>query len=196
MRKYIANQSQRGGGEEGKKKKKDKQRPETENIFFKACISMASRRLFNSKSSNIYLSPESFDSLTTGSHVEFDEADLYNFNESLQLETKKSTPTSRSKKSLRKIDRPERDNTVTSASLPVNVPDWSKILKEDPPGNSQNIGSYDDNSDQDDRIPPHEYLARVRGASFSVHEGFGRTLKGRDLRCVRNAIWQKTGFED
>ncbi|KAJ1424369.1 Senescence regulator S40 [Sesbania bispinosa] len=36
----------------------------------------------------------------------------------------------------------------------------------------------------------------TRVASFSVHEGVGRTLKGRDLSRVRNAIWAKTGFQD
>nr|CAD1843665.1 unnamed protein product [Ananas comosus var. bracteatus] len=45
-------------------------------------------------------------------------------------------------------------------------------------------------------IPPHELLDRNRAASFSVHEGVGRTLKGRDLSRVRNAIWEKTGFQD
>ncbi|GKD91693.1 putative senescence regulator S40 [Tanacetum coccineum] len=55
---------------------------------------------------------------------------------------------------------------------------------------------YDDDDDnEDDWLPPHEYLARVRSASFSVHEGVGRTLKGRDLSRLRNAIWKQTGFE-
>ncbi|WMV44728.1 hypothetical protein MTR67_038113 [Solanum verrucosum] len=54
----------------------------------------------------------------------------------------------------------------------------------------------DGDSDNENRIPPHEYLARTRVASFSVHEGIGRTLKGRDLSRVRNAIWKKIGFED
>jgi hypothetical protein len=40
-------------------------------------------------------------------------------------------------------------------------------------------------------------MCRERAAaSFSVREGAGRTLKGRDLRRVRNAIWEKTGFQD
>ncbi|KAL2239439.1 uncharacterized protein LOC105170296 [Sesamum indicum] len=90
------------------------------------------------------------------------------------------------------------------ASLPVNVPDWSKILKEEYRENRRR--DSDDDYDEDEaeeegnRIPPHEFLARqmarTRIASFSVHEGIGRTLKGRDLSRVRNAIWQKTGFED
>ncbi|CAD5171230.1 unnamed protein product [Musa acuminata subsp. malaccensis] len=31
---------------------------------------------------------------------------------------------------------------------------------------------------------------------FSVLKGAGRTLKGRDLRRVRNVVLQKTGFLD
>ncbi|KAL7612326.1 hypothetical protein Lser_V15G08411 [Lactuca serriola] len=95
----------------------------------------------------------------------------------------------------------------TAKSLPVNVPDWSKILrdeyKHDDHGRRENdydhdhVGfDVDDDDDEDDeRLPPHEYLARTRIASFSVHEGLGRTLKGRDLSRVRNAIWKQTGFE-
>ncbi|KAL3849451.1 hypothetical protein ACJIZ3_011333 [Penstemon smallii] len=64
----------------------------------------------------------------------------------------------------------------------------------------ENIREYDYDEEYSDdkvnRIPPHEFLARTRIASFSVHEGIGRTLKGRDLSRVRNAIWQKTGFQD
>lgn len=93
------------------------------------------------------------------------------------------------------------------SSLPVNVPDWSKILKEEYRENRRR-DSDEDYDDEDcvveesggDRVPPHEFLARqmarARISSFSVHEGIGRTLKGRDLSRVRNAIWQKTGFED
>ena len=88
---------------------------------------------------------------------------------------------------------------VASTSLPMNVPDWSKILKDDykehRKRDSDEDVDDDDYEDQDNRLPPHEYLARTRGASFSVHEGVGRTLKGMDLRRVRNAIWEKVGFE-
>jgi len=52
--------------------------------------------------------------------------------------------------------------------------------------------------DDDGMVPPHEYiarkLARSQISSFSVCEGMGRTLKGRDLRKVRNAILTRTGF--
>ncbi|WKA07725.1 hypothetical protein VitviT2T_025509 [Vitis vinifera] len=41
-------------------------------------------------------------------------------------------------------------------------------------------------------LPPHEIVARSHVMTFSVVEGVGRTLKGRDLRRVRNAVFQKT----
>ncbi|KAI3520251.1 hypothetical protein L1887_09549 [Cichorium endivia] len=94
--------------------------------------------------------------------------------------------------------------TTTAKSLPVNVPDWSKILRDEykhhgsrEDDHDHDVGFNDDDDDDDDeRLPPHEYLARTRIASFSVHEGVGRTLKGRDLSRVRNAIWKQTGFEE
>lgn len=55
-----------------------------------------------------------------------------------------------------------------------------------------------DDGDGDGIVPPHEWiakkLARSQISSFSVCEGIGRTLKGRDLSKVRNAILTKTGF--
>ncbi|KAG6415394.1 hypothetical protein SASPL_122805 [Salvia splendens] len=86
------------------------------------------------------------------------------------------------------------------SSLPVNVPDWSKILKDEYMETRRRDSDEDYDEDDGDWIPPHEFLARqmarTRIPSFSMHEGIGRTLKGRDLSRVRNAIWQKTGFED
>ncbi|KAJ6331217.1 hypothetical protein OIU76_009737 [Salix suchowensis] len=71
----------------------------------------------------------------TGSHgdvFEFDEADVWNSNVVPSLESKKTIPSSRcSKKAPRKIDRMAKDGTpVTCASLPVNIPDWSKIYSD------------------------------------------------------------------
>lgn len=42
-------------------------------------------------------------------------------------------------------------------------------------------------------VPPHVLLARRR-AAFSVCSGQGRTLKGRDLRRVRDSVLRMTGF--
>ncbi|EPS60592.1 hypothetical protein M569_14211 [Genlisea aurea] len=88
------------------------------------------------------------------------------------------------------------------ASLPMNVPDWSKILKDEYRENRHRDEGegWEEEDGVGRRIPPHEMVARQTAragiASFSVHEGVGRTLKGRDLSRVRNAVWQKIGFED
>ncbi|KAJ1427195.1 Senescence regulator S40 [Sesbania bispinosa] len=81
-----------------------------------------------------------------------------------------------------------------ATSAPVNVPDWSKILRVD---SVESLHDMDDGFDDDDSemVPPHEYLARSRKmAANSVFEGVGRTLKGRDMSRVRDAVWSRTGF--
>ncbi|CAD5194981.1 unnamed protein product [Musa acuminata subsp. malaccensis] len=98
------------------------------------------------------------------------------------------------------------DRPAAASSLPVNIPDWSKILGNCYGGsNSSSRDWWEEDDDEDGGvggsvagpvIPPHELLCRSRAASFSVHEGVGCTLKGRDLNRVRNAIWEKTGFQD
>ncbi|KAJ7560463.1 hypothetical protein O6H91_04G131100 [Diphasiastrum complanatum] len=87
-------------------------------------------------------------------------------------------------------------------SAPVDVPDWSKILGCDKKkmGNAVSQPVVEDDDEDDERLPPHELLAREYAKSqmttFSVFEGAGRTLKGRDLSRVRNAVLRKTGFID
>lgn len=113
---------------------------------------------------------------------------------------------------------------VQQHSAPVNIPDWSKIYgKKSSKNNTFWVDDEDDGSSDDDdgviissgwdrveeeeeedvdggsmMIPPHEWIAKKQArsqiSSFSVHEGVGRTLKGRDLKNVRNAILTKTGF--
>ncbi|XP_077242193.1 protein S40-6-like [Tasmannia lanceolata] len=83
-----------------------------------------------------------------------------------------------------------------ASSAPVNVPNWPNILRVD---STESIpdGYVDDN--KLDWVPPHEYLAREyahsrKTAATSVFEGVGRTLKGRDMSRVRDAVWGQTGF--
>ncbi|QCE05965.1 uncharacterized protein LOC114190429 [Vigna unguiculata] len=184
---------------------------------------MASRKSFLSKPSR-YIFPTTSDthlSQTQEGMFELDEADLWNHHSSATDHAKKGLPSSGSRSvpkrgsrnNSNKVDGGGRDRVPAASSLPVNIPDWSKILKEDYKDHNPRWESEDE--DEDDnfggcgdepnqgqqglrniRVPPHEYLARTRGASLSVHEGIGRTLKGRDLRSVRNAIWKKVGFED
>ncbi|XP_018810873.1 uncharacterized protein LOC108983624 [Juglans regia] len=147
--------------------------------------------------------------ITHDSIFELDESNIYDSPEFLmpspaasRLSKKLSSKPSRASSA----DRSVVASTIAS-SLPVNIPDWSKILRAEYSENHRDEGvDYDDNDDDDGeegeefekgvRVPPHEFLARTRIASFSVHEGMGRTLKGRDLSRVRNAIWEKTGFQD
>lgn len=129
---------------------------------------------------------------------ELEESDVWN------SDARSQSPEFR-KQSSRASRKPAaaRGAVTGPASLPVNIPDWSKILKEEYRENRRRDSYDDDGGDFDyeeaeesgGRIPPHEYLARSRIAS-SVQEGIGRTLKGRDLNRVRNAIWQKVGFQD
>ncbi|XP_022142083.1 uncharacterized protein LOC111012297 [Momordica charantia] len=82
-----------------------------------------------------------------------------------------------------------------ATSAPVNVPDWSKILRVD---SVDSLHELDDSLDDRDSeiVPPHEYLARSRKRdATSVFVGVGRTLKGRDMRRVRDAVWSQTGFD-
>jgi len=172
----------------------------------------------NPRSANyFYPTQESDNPVSQDSNFEFDESDVWNSDSISSFESKKTMPASRPSKKLggrRNLDHHlmtmDRSGRVKCASsLPVNIPDWSKIYRAEQREHQKMMmvdcnfvddhdTDFDDDHghDPDDRVPPHEYLARQRGESFSVHEGIGRTLKGRDLRQVRNAIWKRVGFED
>ena len=61
-------------------------------------------------------------------------------------------------------------------------------------------GDDDDGAEEAAIVPPHVLAAARRCAedqrsvASSVCVGHGRTLKGRDLRAVRNAVLHMTGF--
>ncbi|CAO2039747.1 unnamed protein product [Urochloa humidicola] len=89
-------------------------------------------------------------------------------------------------------------------SLPVNIPDWSKILGDEyhrahHAAVAAGDWEVDDGDDEDAGdavavIPPHELAWRRRAASLSVHDGAG--VVGRTLK-VRDAVWKRTtGFQD
>ncbi|XP_010538971.1 PREDICTED: uncharacterized protein LOC104813134 [Tarenaya hassleriana] len=104
-------------------------------------------------------------------------------------------------------ERSKEGSGAKQSSAPVNVPDWSKIYasKRNSMKKSSHLyydddddDGHDDSTDDDVMVPPHEWvarkLARTRISSFSMCEGIGRTLKGRDLSKVRNAVLTRTGF--
>lgn len=76
----------------------------------------------------------------------------------------------------------EKKRAARVSSMPVNIPQ-AKVQRWD--------------SDESEEMePPHVIVGRrVAGKmAFSVYSGNGRTLKGRDLRRVRNSILRLTGF--
>ncbi|ESQ38131.1 hypothetical protein EUTSA_v10029023mg [Eutrema salsugineum] len=99
------------------------------------------------------------------------------------------------------IHRSKEVSGEKQSSAPMNVPDWSKVYGNTKSNRrSSHMHSNDDGDDDDDgcMVPPHEWvarkLARRQISSFSMCEGVGRTLKGRDLSKMRNAVLTKTGF--
>uniref|UniRef100_A0ACD5V4D4 Uncharacterized protein n=1 Tax=Avena sativa TaxID=4498 RepID=A0ACD5V4D4_AVESA len=83
-------------------------------------------------------------------------------------------------------------------SAPVAVPAWSKATadRRRREAEQEAADNEDDEDDEELVVPPHEMAARRAAAAASVMEGAGRTLKGRDLRRMRNAVWRTTGFLD
>ncbi|KAL4319083.1 hypothetical protein GQ457_18G006200 [Hibiscus cannabinus] len=95
------------------------------------------------------------------------------------------------------VASPSSSLGIYHQSAPVNVPILAKAMR-------RNIELDDDLEldveEEGEMLPPHEIVARSLAQSpilaCSVLEGEGRTLKGRDLRKVRNAVWRQTGFLD
>ncbi|KAM5585554.1 protein S40-4 [Rosa sericea] len=108
---------------------------------------------------------------------------------------------------------------IVQQSAPVHIPNWSEAYgqkskkgfknsswhnecddadDDDEDGDLDDEDEEEEEDDYDSKEPPHEFiarrLARSQISSFSVCEGAGRTLKGRDLSKVRNAVLIKTGF--
>lgn len=89
-----------------------------------------------------------------------------------------------------------------AASAPVEVPAWPSrfAVPDAEPALLFEMEMGDDDEDEEGKrgaagwVPPHVYLAR-RQARASVVEGAGRTLKGRDMSRVRDAVWSRTGFD-
>ncbi|KAJ3677940.1 hypothetical protein LUZ60_001743 [Juncus effusus] len=109
------------------------------------------------------------------------------------------------------IPKPKRDlpQAHQYQSAPVNVPivpsrfktrqDSIFLVEEEEPESKSE--EEEEEGSEIQILPPHEMVARSRAresplTTFSVLEGAGRTLKGRDLRQVRNAVWRRTGFMD
>ncbi|KAJ8483942.1 hypothetical protein OPV22_016427 [Ensete ventricosum] len=91
------------------------------------------------------------------------------------------------------------------ASSPVRIPSRPLAVRSWTPGFAYAANCDDDDDDdsddsedgrKSDMIPPHLIVARrvADKMAFSMCVGNGRTLKGRDLRQVRNSVLRMTGF--
>ncbi|KAK9723564.1 hypothetical protein RND81_05G008300 [Saponaria officinalis] len=96
----------------------------------------------------------------------------------------------------RAIPKPSRvvseSNQRMRNSAPVNVPQMMRNAKRF----SELDDYYEDENGEEEMLPPHEIVAMKLKTTSSVLEGVGRTLKGRDLRQVRDAVWRQSGFID
>ena len=97
---------------------------------------------------------------STEGDLELDEAEMFNWN--MSNDNNKNNTVTESKKRPRS-GKKKKVNPVASSSMPVAIPDWSKILKEDfKEHEKRDFVSDDDDDHDDDRrepVPPHEYLA-------------------------------------
>ncbi|XP_048324533.1 protein S40-7 [Ziziphus jujuba] len=118
-----------------------------------------------------------------------------------------SSSSSSSSRMIPVIPKPpqERINPAPSSSVkyhqsaPLNIPVLSQAIRRH---RDFFVEEKDEEDGEAEMLPPHEIVARGSAAAqspmlaCSVLEGVGRTLKGRDLRQVRNAVWRQTGFLD
>lgn len=145
---------------------------------------------------------------TATGHVtadEFDESDVWgSFNPAEEAEQParsgaelprvRAVPAARPGRKAKPVDR-AGGGGAAHGSLPVAIPDWSKILGDEYQGHQAGDWELDDADDEDVEgapvVPPHELAWRRRAASLSVNDGMG---VGRLLK-VRDAVWKKTGFQ-
>ncbi|XP_031501524.1 uncharacterized protein LOC116265140 [Nymphaea colorata] len=93
------------------------------------------------------------------------------------------------------------NETARKKSSPVRIPagkSGSPAVLEFLSRSEGRGGGVDDDG-EGELLPPHVIVERRFGGggrrtAFSVCTGNGRTLKGRDLRTVRNSVLMQTGF--
>eukprot|EP00245_Coleochaete_scutata_P002096 TRINITY_DN126_c0_g1_i1.p1 TRINITY_DN126_c0_g1~~TRINITY_DN126_c0_g1_i1.p1 ORF type:complete len:236 (-),score=45.53 TRINITY_DN126_c0_g1_i1:1702-2409(-) len=92
---------------------------------------------------------------------------------------------------------------LVQSSAPVNIVDWRLILGERDKKAPVRREEEEEDEDSEAMVPPHMMIQRQSmrenhgfAMSFSVREGAGRTLKGRDQTRVRNTVLRQTGFLD
>ncbi|KAJ3678928.1 hypothetical protein LUZ61_021092 [Rhynchospora tenuis] len=94
------------------------------------------------------------------------------------------------------IDGRTRDSqhgSGSSPSSPVTIPGSSDL----PLSPESRKWPYEEECNE--LVPPHVMLSRRSSdekVAFSLRTGQGRTLRGRELWHIRNAVWKMTGFLD
>ncbi|CAA2954252.1 Hypothetical predicted protein [Olea europaea subsp. europaea] len=114
-----------------------------------------------------------------------------------------SSPSSSSSSRIMIPSLPKRPTNVADKmgfyhqSAPVNVPILPAAMQRRR-NEFFNVVDEVEEEGKGEVVPPHEMVAATHSPilACSVLEGAGRTLKGRDLRQVRSAVWRKTGFTD
>lgn len=105
-----------------------------------------------------------------------------------------------SDRSRKSISKHTKKKEMAIQTVPIDVPCKLFHQKREPgsrsTGRGDEVYNYDDDDDEEEMVPPHVIMGRrIAGKiAFSVCTGIGRTLKGRDLREVRNSILRLTGF--
>ncbi|KAM0875759.1 hypothetical protein ACQ4PT_036582 [Festuca glaucescens] len=124
---------------------------------------------------------------------DFDESDVWgSFNPAEEAEQPAEAPRARSTVPAARPGRKTKPvgRGAAHGSLPVAIPDWSKILGDE--YQAHQAGEWEqDVVDGAPVVPPHELAWRRRAASLSINDGMG---VGRMLK-VRDAVWKKTGFQ-
>ncbi|KAG0533943.1 hypothetical protein BDA96_04G235900 [Sorghum bicolor] len=135
---------------------------------------------------------------TVGASEDFDESDIWGAFAPADLPQGGPFLSTRKASPAKPAPAPAPNGRAAHGSLPMKIPDWSKILgSEYRPsyrygGGVRDWWELDDEEDSVDWLPPHELAGRRRAASMSLMNGVvGRTLK------VRDAVWKHTtGFQD
>lgn len=89
-----------------------------------------------------------------------------------------------------------RHGVGSTPSSPITIPCSSSDLHL---AHESRKWSHDEEECTDNVVPPHVMMSRKSNngkMAFSLRSGQGRTLRGRELWHIRNAVWRMTGFVD
>ncbi|KAL3623428.1 hypothetical protein CASFOL_032244 [Castilleja foliolosa] len=135
----------------------------------------------------------------------FLKSEKYGILAALPEDSRSADPTASFGRDIPSIPKPQPSSEMNkcSQSMPIRRFQQSAPVKIPMVARKQRnslVGEVEVSDEEEEVLPPHEMVARGsmrdRTTTFSVLEGVGRTLKGRDLRQVRNAVWRQTGFLD